>query len=220
MIDSLMSTPFQKEILWPTPKGNIRVRSFCTPEQIREHIFDDEFRTYAQYKSLYTKRETLEKKAETPDTNVTLALSIQKHIIGFGVLDHPEPDERWAALGPGKMMEINVVEVCRSWRSYRVAGKILKLALDHPRIEEMVAYMVGYSWTWDLDSSGMNAQQYRMMLIRLFNPFGFDVFETNEPNICIRSENLFMARIGKKVTSQDQHRFKWIRFGISQPLAS
>jgi len=220
LTDSLMSTPFQKEILCPTPEGNVRVRSFCTPEQIREYIFDAEFKTYAQFKSLYTKRETLEKKTETPDVNVTLALSIQKHIIGFGVLDRPEPEERWAALGPGKMMEIKVVEVCRSWRSYRVAGKILKLILDHPRIEEMVAYMVGYSWTWDLDSSGLSAQQYRMMLIRLFKPFGFAVFETNEPNICIRSENLFMARIGKKVTSQDQHRFKWLRFGISQPLVS
>lgn len=210
----------QKEIIWPTPNGNVRVRSFCTSEEIREYIFDAEFKTYAQYKSLYTRRETLEKKADTPGTNVTLALSSRRHIVGFGVLDHPEPDERWAALGPGKIMEIKAVEVCRSWRSHRLAGKILKLALDHPRIEDMVVYMVGYSWTWDLDGSGLTAQQYRTMLIRLFKSFGFSVLETNEPNICIRPENLFMARIGKTVSSPDQNRFKWLRFGITQPMGS
>lgn len=215
-----MTRKSQKEIIWPTPSGNVRVRSFCTAEEIREYIFDAEFKTYAQYKSLYTRRETLEKKADTPDANVTLALSGRKHIVGFGVLDHPDPEERWAVLGPGKIMEIKAVEVCRSWRSHRLAEKILKLALDHPRIEDMVVYMVGYSWTWDLDGSGMTAQQYRMMLIRLFKPFGFSVFETNEPNICIRPENLFMARIGKTVSSRDQNRFKWLRFGITRPMGS
>ena len=215
-----MPESFQKEILWPTPNGNVRVRSFCTSQQIRDFVFDSEFKTYAQYKSLYTKRETLEKKADVPDANVTIALSSRKHIIGFGVLDHPEPEERWAALGAGKMMEVKAIEVCRSWRSNRVAGTLLKLALDHPRIEEMVAYMVGYSWTWDLDGSGMTAQQYRMMLIRLFKPFGFSVLETNEPNISIRPENLFMARIGRKISPEEQHRFKWLRFGITRQMAS
>ncbi len=211
-----MAESFQKELLWPTPNGNVRVRSFCTSEEIREFLFDPEFKAYAQYKSLYTRRETLEDKAASPDTNVTLALSTRKHIIGFGVLDPPEPDERWAALGPGMMMEVKAIEVCRSWRTFRVAGKILKLTLDHPRIEDVVAYMVGYSWTWDLEGTGLSAQQYRTLLIRLFKPFGFDVMETNEPNIAIRPENLFMARIGKQVSPQDQHRFKWLRFGILQ----
>jgi len=210
----------RQEILWPTPNGNVRIRSFCTPKIIRSYLFDAEFKTYAQYKSLYTKRETLEKKAESPDTNVTLALSSRKHIIGFGVLDPPEPEERWAALGSGKMMEVKAIEVCRSWRSHRVAQMILKRVLEHPRIEEIVAYMVGYSWTWDLDGAAMSAPQYRRMLIRLFKPHGFAVMETNEPNISIRAENLFMARIGKNVPDPDRHRFKWLRFGISEPMPS
>ena len=52
--------------------------------------------------------------------------------------------------------------------------------LNHPKIEQMIAYMVGYSWTWDLDGSGMTAQQYRNMLIRLFNPHGFIELQTND----------------------------------------
>ena len=81
----------QKETIWPTPNGNLRVKSFCTPEQVRQFVFDSEFKTYAQYRSIYTKRESLEEKAADPDANVTLAVSSSNHIVGFGVLDFPDP---------------------------------------------------------------------------------------------------------------------------------
>jgi acetoin utilization protein AcuA len=79
----------------------------------------------------------------------------------------------------------------------------------------MIVYMVGYSWTWDLDGTGKTAQQYRQVLIRLFEPFGFQEFQTNEPNICLKPENLFMGRVGRHVSASVQHNFKWLRFGIT-----
>jgi acetoin utilization protein AcuA len=87
--------------------------------------------------------------------------------------------------------------------------------LIHPKIERMIAYMVGYSWTWDLDGSGMTAQKYRNMLIRLFSPHGFIELQTNEPNICLKPENLFMGRIGSEVSDRVRQDFKWLRFGVS-----
>jgi acetoin utilization protein AcuA len=204
----------QKETIWPTPNGNLRVQSFCTPEQIRGYIFDSEFKTYAQYKSIYTRRETLEDKAADPDANVTLAVSSQKYIVGFGVLDFPDPDDRWVKLGPRRMMEVKVVEVCRSWRSSRIGGVILKLLLACPEIEDRIIYLVGYSWTWDLDGSNLTAQQYRRMLVRLYEKYGFMEYETNEPNVCLKSENFFMARVGRNISPEDQTRFKWLRFGL------
>ena len=72
--------------------------------------------------------------------------------------------------------------------------------------------MVGYSWTWDLDGTGKTAQQYRMILIRLFGGLEFKEFQTNEPNICLKPENLFMARIGSRVSSEMRTNFKWLLF--------
>ena len=206
---------WQKETIWPTPNGNLRVKSFCTPEQVRQFVFDSEFKTYAQYRSIYTKRESLEEKAADPDANVTLAVSSSNHIVGFGVLDFPDPDDRWVKLGPRRMMEVKVVEVCRSWRSSRIGGVILKLLLTHPGIEDMIVYLVGYSWTWDLDGSGMTAQQYRRMLVRLYEKYGFMEYETNEPNVCLKPENFFMARVGQNISPEDRTRFKWLRFNIT-----
>ena len=70
-----MNDPTQKEIVRSTPAGTIQIRSFCTPGDIQSFRFDEQFGTHAQYKSLYTKRETLEKHAAKPDANVVLALT-------------------------------------------------------------------------------------------------------------------------------------------------
>lgn len=205
----------QKELVRTTPAGRITIRSFCTPEEIQSYRLDDHFGIHAQYKSIYTKRETLEKHAGKTDVNVVLALKTPGQIVGFGVFSHPEPDERWAELGPGAMMEIKAVEVSRNLRAFKIASDLVGLMLEHPRIERMIAYMVGYSWTWDLDGSGLTAQQYRNMLIRLFGPHGFVELQTNEPNICLKPENLFMGRIGSQVPEPVRQNFKWLRFGVS-----
>ena len=193
---------------------HVRVRSFCTARDIRKLKFNPQFGTHAQYKSLYTKKESLEQIAEQTDTNVTLALVDDQMIVGFGVLAYPEASERWAALQPRVMMEVKAIEVAREWRSKKVAGGILEKLTSDPSIEEKIAYMVGYSWTWDLDGTRKTAQQYRQMLIRLFEPFGFIEYQTNEPNICLKAENLFMGRVGQSIDEPTAQAFKWLRFGI------
>jgi acetoin utilization protein AcuA len=205
----------QNEILIVTPLGELRIRSFCTPEEIRKLSFDRQFGTHAHYRSLYTKRESLERKAEQADASVVLAIADATHIVGFGVLAYPDPEERWAGLQPQVMMEVNAIEVSRQWRSRKIAKGIIQMMMVHPLIEEKIAYFVGYSWTWDLDGNHLSAQQYRQMMASLFEPFGFQEFQTNEPNICLRPENIFMARIGQNVSKEIQNRFKWLRFGMT-----
>lgn len=202
-------------IVQETPVGKILIRSFCSRDEIRMCSFDSQFGIHPHYKSLYTRKETLEKIAGLPDANVVLALIDYRHIIGFGVLVHPEPEERWAELGAGIMIEIKAIEVCKDWRSTGIANGIVQQLLNHPRIEDMIAYMVGYSWTWDLDGALKTAQQYRSMLIRLFGSFGFQEFQTNESNICLKPENIFMARIGNAISKNIQTQFKWLRFGVT-----
>jgi acetoin utilization protein AcuA len=51
-------------------------------------------------------------------------------------------------------------------------------------------------------------------MLNLMKNHGFQEYYTNEPNIAIREENIFMARIGSRVSVEDQHRFRNLRFGI------
>jgi len=205
----------QRVILFSTALGELQIRSFCTSAEIRQLQFDRQFGTHAHYRSLYTKRESLERIAEQPDASVVLAIADKNHIVGFGVLAYPDPEERWAELQPNLMIEVNAIEVCRDWRSMKVAGHIVQMMMVHPIIEQKIAYFVGYSWTWDLEGNRMTAQQYRQMMSRLFEPFGFEEYQTNEPNICLKPENIFMACIGENISTEDRNRFKWLRFGMS-----
>jgi len=203
------------DIVLPTPKGEVRIRSFCSPEEIRKCTFDRQFSFHAHYKSLYTSRELLEQSAEQPNANIVLALAEQNHIIGYAVLAYPDPGERWAELGPGIMMEVTAIEVCRSWRTFKIAPGLLKMVVGHPQVEEKIVYMVGYSWTWDLSGTRKTAQQYRKMLIKLFEAHGFKAYQTNEPNVCLKFENLFMCMVGNNIRQAILDRFKWLRFGLS-----
>jgi len=173
-----------------TRNGKITIRSFCTPEMIRECTFESQFGIYPRYKSLYTRRESLESLAREPGANIVLAVTEERHIVGFGLLVHPDPDERWSRLGHGVMIELKAIEICRDWRSTGIAKPIVEMMLTHPRIEDMIVYLVGYSWTWDLDGSAQSAQEYRRKLFQLFEPFGFQEFQTNDPNICLKPENI------------------------------
>ena len=204
-----------QEILLTTPRGDVRIRSFCSPQEICQYTFDREFTCHTHYKSFYTSRELLEEAAGQPGANIVLALAPQNHIIGYTVLAYPDPGERWIDLGPEIMIEIQAIEVCRSWRSFKIAPGLLKMVVGHPQVEEKIVYMVGYSWTWDLNGTRKTAQQYRKMLIKLFEPHGFKEYQTNEPNICLKSENLFMCRVGNNVRQVILYRFKWLRFGLS-----
>jgi hypothetical protein len=119
-------------IILPTPRGDVRIRSFCDPEEIRKCTFDRGFTFHTHYKSLYARREHLEKTAEQSDVNIVLALAKQNHIVGYAVLAYPDPGERWADLGPEIMMEVTAIEVCRSWRSLKIASAILKMLVAYP----------------------------------------------------------------------------------------
>ena len=210
-----MRKSLSKERLVKTRHGDVRICSFCTSSMIRQYRLDGQFSTHAHYKSLYTKRDTLEEIAQQPDTNLVIALVGSDTIIGFGVLAYPDQAERWFDLGPRIMMEVKAIEVARSWRSAKIASSMLEMIVDHPLIEDKIGYMVGYSWTWDLEETEKSTQQYRSMLIRLFEPQGFQVYQTNEPNICLKPENLFMCRVGKNISDVILTRFKWLRFGLS-----
>ena len=204
-----------QEIYLDTSRGKIKIRALCSPAEIRHYQLNQQFGTHDHFKSLYTKRESLEQIAGQTDTNVVLALADDRQIIGFGVMAYPEPGERWSELEPHVMIEVRAIEVARSWRSEKIASRILKLLIDYPGIENKIAYMVGYSWTWDLAYTHKTGADYRKMLLKLFESCGFQEYQTNEPNISLKPENLFMCRIGKNVSEVNLNRFKWLRFGLS-----
>lgn len=204
----------QNQAEWSTRRGKVIVSAFCESDEIASLSFIDAYTKYAGYRSIVSRKETLINAASQPDTNVTLAFTPDGEIVGFGILGYPHPGERWQRVGNRIMMEVSVIESGRPWRALGISKEILRLLVDHPLKEERIFYMVGFSWTWDLKE--VSAMDYRNMLIRIFSQQGFNTFRTNEPNIMMRPENLFMARIGVNISDAILERFKQVRFDFDR----
>lgn len=200
----------QKQTEWSTRQGKVIVRSFCGSDEIALLSFIEAYTKYAGYRSIVSKKETLIKASLQPDTNVTLAFTPDGKIVGFGILEYPHPGERWQRVGDRIMMEVSVIEIGRPWRTLGISKRILRFLVDHPLKEVKIFYMVGFSWTWDLER--ISAMDYRNMLIEIFSRQGFKTFQTNEPNVMMRPENLFMARIGNTTSESILRNFKEVRF--------
>lgn len=197
-----------------TSSGPVFLKSFCTPEEMADLTLKDTFAEYAHYNPIIAKKESLIALSREPDANVTLAFLENHAIIGLGVLRYAAEEDRWFQVGPRTMMEVAAIEVSRGWRSHGISSEILRLLVDHPLESKRILFMVGYSWTWDLEGTGLNPMDYRRMMVQLFSRQGFEQFQTNEPNVMMHPENLFMARIGRDVPDTVRDRFKKMRFDL------
>lgn len=139
-----------KQLYLETPAERLYLYTFASAEEIGRLNFDKQFKEHTGFRSLYTRRETLMRRADEEDANVVLAVTEDKTIIGFGVLAHAGEDQRWAALYPKTIMEVKAVEVTRDWRQKGVGKAIVKAMLSDPGVEDKILYFVGFTWVWDL----------------------------------------------------------------------
>jgi len=209
-----MTHPNQKVLIWPAGECNITVKSFCSPDDIASLSLKDTFVESSNYNPILSKKESLISASLQQDANVTIAYTDEKKIIGISILQYPSPEERWVKIENRVMMEVSVVEVATKWRSRGISKKLFELLFEHPLKEHRIIYMVGYSWTWDVAETDSSVIEYRNMLIKLFSYFGFRIYPTNDTNVMLRQENLFMARIGANISENVQMKFKLLRFNM------
>ncbi len=197
-----------------TTRGQVDIDSDLTFDHLFKLTLAHDFQNDSLCKSIFTKKENLQRVLGNGG-KVALAILEMKTIVGFATLDFPNPKERWGSINGKSVMELNAVEVIPELRKYRIAQYLLKQLMDGSELEQKILYLVSYKWIWDLDQTNLSAHVYRNILIRLFGEFGFKESTTNEPNVCLKKENIFMVRIGKDVTTALQEDFKWARFGLS-----
>jgi acetoin utilization protein AcuA len=196
-----------------TPKGTIAICPRCVSGSFSGLKLDSGLGNFSHYSSIIQKLEVFEKVSSGKDGRVALALIDGNTVIGYLACWYPDRTERWSKLGE-LMYELGAVEVSRNFRHMQIAQKMISSILADDFFEDKIAYMNGFSWHWDLDGSGLNMAEYRKMIMRLLKSHGFQEFYTNEQNIALREENIFMARIGSRVSAEQQKKFRNLRFGI------
>jgi acetoin utilization protein AcuA len=213
LADLLKRLPDLK-VLEETRGGTLSIIPNCPLELFSGLQVDSGIGNFAHYSSIIQKRDVFEKIASEDGGRVALALVEGRTIVGYAACWYPGEDQRWSRLGH-LMYEMGALEVSRNYRKMRIASRMVGTVMeDEDFFGSRIAYMNGFVWHWDLVGCGLNMQEYRTMMIGLLKARGFEECYTNEPNIALREENVFMVRTGSAVSEEDRNRFRNLRFGI------
>lgn len=150
--------------------------------------------------------------AGMPRCRVSIAISPERTIVGFATVTPPDEDTRWGRDHIDGLYELGGIEVGRTWRKFGIGRAILAELFSDGQYDTSIVLATGYRWCWDYESSGMTVREYRDTLHRMMRRFGFEFFDTDEPNIAWYPENALVARIGKRAPATLVQQFKSLLF--------
>jgi acetoin utilization protein AcuA len=180
---------------YQAPRGLLVLRDRSPASVLRRLEVDPGIHTFVR--AAEQEREVLARIAEEPASEVVVAHTPEGVVVGYVAVLEPEAGTRFASL-PG-LLEVGAVEVAAGWRRGGVASALLRFAVEPDPFEDRILIASGLAWHWDLDQSGLSATAYRRVLARVFEAAGFEVLQTDEPEIAYHPANLFVARVGGRV---------------------
>lgn len=157
-------------------------------------------------------KQALVKIAGTLGGRVALAHTAERVIVGYVTITLPEPDERWGRDHIPGLYELGGIEVSRGWRGAGVGKAILQTLFPPEAYAHEIVIATGYRWCWDVETAGLTVREYRNMLNAMFARYGFQLMETDEPNIAWYPDNALVVRVGSKVAPELLRRFKALLF--------
>lgn len=200
-----MSIPCSKAIashFISTGKGPVFIGGPMDERFLRTMKFDTGLNVFREAPE---QKKALQRVASMADGLVFIATHAGS-VIGY-VTIHP-PDERGRWKGHPKILELGAIEVSRAWRGQGIGRQLLKTLFGQGVLEDRIIISTEYHWHWDLQGTGLDLQDYRLMLLKFFGSCGFQNRWTDDPDIACHPANLFMVRAGSKITKEDNLEFE------------
>lgn len=193
-----------------TERGAVVVEVAQSAPEILSYAMDDGL-GFFWHNRPDLQRDALFKIATQPAGRVVIALGAGK-IIGYVTITLPDEDERWGRDRIAKLYELGGIEVGRNWRGLGLSRALLAEAFADGAYDDAIVLATGYRWCWDYEWSGLSARQYRDLLHKTMRRFGFEHFDTDEPNIAWYPENGLVARIGPRAPRELVAKFNALLF--------
>ncbi len=200
-----------KKEQYSTRRGLITIIPDCS-ETILSGLKIDDGLGFFWHNRPDLQHQALVKIAAHPDGLVAVALSAEDVIIGYLTITRPEEDTRWGRDHFQGLYEMGGIETSRSWRGQGIGRVLLRAVFTPDAFPDDIIIATGYRWCWDLESTGMTVREYREMLNRVFSSYGFQLYETDEPNIAWYPDNALVVRVGKLVSPQRLASFQSLLF--------
>lgn len=194
-----------------TSRGTISIVPACPAHKIKSMKIDDGLGFFWHHRP-DLQHEALVKIALQPYGRVTIAHTEDHHIVGYVTVARPDPDTRWGQDRISGLFELGGIEVGRTWRGLGISRGLMAGMFGDGMYDRSIVLATGYRWCWDFESTGMTLERYRELLHTLFKHYGFQLFDTDEPNIAWYPDNALVARIGKRASSSLVAKFKGLLF--------
>lgn len=190
-----------------TRRGEVSVISVC-PASTLETLTVDDGLGFFWHNRPDLQRQALLRIAAQPQGRVTIAHNANRAIVGYVTITSPDGDTRWGRDHIDGLLELGGIEVSRAWRGLGLSAALMKATFAGGAFDKQIVIATGYRWCWDVEPTGLTVREYRDMLHRVFQRYGFEFFDTDEPNIAWYPDNALVARIGPHVPPQLMGRFK------------
>ncbi len=194
-----------------TRRGPVTIIPAC-PSSILETLGIDAGLGFFWHNRPDLQREALLRIAAQPQGRVTIAHNADRAIVGYVTITAPDADTRWGRDRIDGLLELGGIEVSRAWRGLGLSAALMKAMFAGGAFDKDIVIATGYRWCWDVEPTGLTVREYRDMLHRVFQRYGFQFFETDEPNIAWYPDNALVGRIGSRVSPQLLAQFKGLLF--------
>lgn len=197
-----------------TPRGKLYLIDGATPADLQTLTMDAGLGIFWHVQP-QRQLATLIQIAELPEGHVALIHTCGRVVIGYITLLPPQPDTPWGRFPD--VLEAKEMEVSPQWRRLGIAHKMLHALLADPVLEEKVIIITAPPGCWDPESMGLSLAEYRKVVRRLLEPFGFLIFSPDDPNLPGPPDSLFSARIGSRVRPETRAFFeaRWRRYAAA-----
>lgn len=179
-----------------------------TPEDLKQLQFDEGLDAFRLPDEQF---EALIEISELEEGRIIIARDIDV-IVGYITYVHPDPYERWSDGNLPYILELGAVEVSPTYRQFGLASAMLELSFKDDHMEDYIVITTEYYWHWDLKSTNLDVYEYKDMMIRYMQKVGFEVYQTNDPEITSHPANTLMARVGARIDDTKRIAFDKIRF--------
>ena len=204
----------EKVCVYDTEKGTVHIKRRCSCEFINTLKIDEGIGTFFRFVDGCTERqrELFLGIAVNKDEEVLLAYTEDGIIIGGITVLHPGPEERWGKLKDSRIYEMGSIEVSVNWRGVGVARKMMEWLFHDGFYDDKIVYSMELAWHWDFKHTSLSKFEYRDLLLKLFQSFGFVQLDTDEPDIRMDSANMLTVRFGKDADTELRDEFWYSLF--------
>ena len=194
-----------------TRRGVLTVMPACSSQELASLGIDPGLGFFWHNRS-DLQHQTLVKIAAQPQSRVTLVYNAEHVIVAYVTITLPDEDTRWGRDHIKGLYELGGIEVGRDWRGLNLSHALMAAAFADGQYDNSIVIATGYRWCWDYESTGLTTREYRDMLHRVMQRYGFEFFDTDEPNIAWYPDNALVGRIGKNAPADLVKRFKALLF--------